>query len=162
MHFLCFRFHYIEFMKNFAKKRKHHRMKRIIPGDLGRVVELTDAGQGRGIEGDWTATKSGQYFLQMQYKIYMVRKKPPTLDSSSSFGCSHQRSTQQIFRVHFVLSSASSSVNSTTAMSSLTESINLLQDHPLFLFPGSSILSILLPIYPSYFLRIIMAEMALV
>ena len=38
-------------------------------------------------------------------------------------------------------------------MSSLTTSINLLFDLPRFLSPGSSILSILLPIYPSSFLR---------
>ncbi|KAF7688101.1 hypothetical protein HF521_014107, partial [Silurus meridionalis] len=36
----------------------------------------------------------------------------------------------------------------TTCMSSLTTSINLLLGLPLFLFPGGSILSILLPIHP--------------
>ena len=38
-------------------------------------------------------------------------------------------------------------------MSSFTTSINLLFGLPRFLFPGNSILSILLPIYPSSFLR---------
>ena len=51
-----------------------------------------------------------------------------------------------------ILTSASSSVSSTTAMSSFTASTNLLLGLPRFLFPGSSILSILLPVYPSYFL----------
>ena len=73
--------------------------------------------------------------------------------TSSSFGFFHQGSPQWIFHFQLFLSSASSSVTSTTAMSSLTTSINLLFGLPRFLFPGNSILSILLPIYPSSFLR---------
>ena len=73
--------------------------------------------------------------------------------SSSSFGFSHQGSPQRIFFLQFLLSTVSSSVTSTSAMSSFTTSINLLFGLPRFLFPGNSILSILLPIYPSSFLR---------
>ena len=72
---------------------------------------------------------------------------------SSSFGFSHQGSQQQIFLPQLFLSSVSSSVTSTSAMSSFTTSINLLFGLPRFLFPGNSILSILLLIYPSSFLR---------
>ena len=43
---------------------------------------------------------------------------------SSSVGSSTQRSTQRIFHFHSVFSSASSTVTSATAMSSLTSSIN--------------------------------------
>ena len=75
--------------------------------------------------------------------------------SSSSFGFSHQGSPQRIFFLQFLLSTVSSSVTSTSAMSSFTTSINLLFGLPRFLFPGNSILIILLPIllYPSSFLR---------
>ena len=73
--------------------------------------------------------------------------------SSSSFGFSYQGSPQRIFFLQFLLSTVSSSVTSTSAMSSFTTSINLLFGLPRFLFPGNSILSILLPIYPSSFLR---------
>ena len=72
--------------------------------------------------------------------------------SSSSFGFSHQGSPQRIFLHQLFLSTVSSSVTSTSAMSSFTTSINLLFGLPRFLFPGNSILSILLPIYPSSFL----------
>ena len=72
---------------------------------------------------------------------------------SSSFGFSHQGSPQRIFFLQLFLSTVSSSVTSTSAMSSFTTSINLLFGFPRFLFPGNSILSILLPIYPSSFLR---------
>ena len=73
--------------------------------------------------------------------------------SYSSLGFSHQGSPQRIFLLQLFLSSVSSSVTSTSAMSSFTTSINLLFGLSRFLFPGSSILSILLPIYPSSFLR---------
>ena len=73
--------------------------------------------------------------------------------SSSSSGFSHQGSPQRIFLLQLFLSSVSSSVTSTSAMSSFTTSINLLFGLSRFLFPGNSILSILLPIYPSSFLR---------
>ena len=66
---------------------------------------------------------------------------------------SHQGSPQRIFLLQLFLSTVSSSVASTSAMSSFTTSINLLFGLPRFLFPGNSILSILLPIYPSSFLR---------
>ena len=46
-----------------------------------------------------------------------------------------------------------SSVTSPTVMSSLTAYIYLVSDLPYYLFPGSSILSILLPIHPSSFVR---------
>ena len=49
--------------------------------------------------------------------------------------------------------SASSSVTPITVMSSLAASTNLLVCLHSFLFPGRPILSILLPIHPSYFLR---------
>ena len=75
------------------------------------------------------------------------------ISSYSSFGFSHQGSPQRIFLLQLFLSSVSSSVTSTSAMSSFTTSINLLFGLPRFLFPGNSILSILLPIYPSSFLR---------
>ena len=75
----------------------------------------------------------------------------PYPSSFSSFGFSHQGSPQRIFFLQFLISTVSSSVTSTSAMSSFTTSINLL--FGLFLFPGNSILSILLPIYPSSFPR---------
>ena len=56
---------------------------------------------------------------------------------------SHQGSPQRIFNLQLLLSSASSSFTSTSAMSSFTTSINLLFGLPRFLFPGNSILSIL-------------------
>ena len=65
---------------------------------------------------------------------------------------SHQGSPQRIFILQLLLSSASSSFTLTSAMSSFTTSINLLFGLPRFLFPGNSIFSILLPIYPSSFL----------
>ena len=65
---------------------------------------------------------------------------------------SHQGSPQRIFHLQLLLSSVSSSVTSTSAMSSFTTSINLLFGLPRFLFPGNSILSTLLPAYPSPFL----------
>ena len=72
--------------------------------------------------------------------------------SSSSFGFSHQGSPQRIFHLQLLLSSVSSSVTPTSAMSSFTTPINLLFGLPRFVFPGNSILSIILPIYPSSFL----------
>ena len=72
---------------------------------------------------------------------------------SSYFGLSHQGSPQPIFHIQLFLSSVSSSVTSTSATSPFITSINLLFGLPRFLFPGSSIISILLPIYPSSFLR---------
>ena len=72
--------------------------------------------------------------------------------SSSSFGFSQHESPQQIFHIYLVLTSVSSSVTSTSSTSSFTTSINLLFGLPRFLFPDYSILSILLPIYQSYFL----------
>ena len=57
-------------------------------------------------------------------------------------------SSQWIFHLNLVLSSASSCY-SITAMSYLTASIYLLLGLPRFLFPGSSILSIIFPIYTS-------------
>ena len=73
--------------------------------------------------------------------------------SSSSFGFSHQESPQRIFLLQLFLSTVSSSVTSTSALSSFTTSITLLFGLPRFPFPGSSILSILPPIYLSLFLR---------
>ncbi|XP_054648940.1 uncharacterized protein LOC129190355 [Dunckerocampus dactyliophorus] len=69
--------------------------------------------------------------------------------SSSSFplGFSLQGSPQQINCLNLTLSSASSSLTPTTFMSSFTTSINLFFGLPLGLLPGSSKLSILLPIY---------------
>ena len=49
-HFICCSFHYIEFMKNFAKKRTHHIVNRISAGYLGRVIEVTDGDVGHGTE----------------------------------------------------------------------------------------------------------------
>uniref|UniRef100_A0A8C4T759 ZP-C domain-containing protein n=1 Tax=Erpetoichthys calabaricus TaxID=27687 RepID=A0A8C4T759_ERPCA len=60
----------------------------------------------------------------------------------------------QIIFIHIFLSSSSCSVTPITFMSPLITSINLLLDPPLLLFPGSSILSTLLPIYPSSLLCI--------
>ncbi|KAK2172729.1 hypothetical protein NP493_931g00014 [Ridgeia piscesae] len=65
-------FHYIEFMKNFAKKRPHHRATRVSAGYLGRVVEVAGGdlgygtevnagGQGHGTEGGGLVTKTGVY-----------------------------------------------------------------------------------------------------
>ena len=65
----------------------------------------------------------------------------------------HQGSPQRIVHLQLLLSSASSSVTSTSAMSSFTISINLIFGLPRFLFPGNSIISILLSIHPSSFLR---------
>ena len=61
-----------------------------------------------------------------------------------------QGSSQRIFHLQLFLSSISSSVTSTSAMSSFTTSINLIFCLPRFIFPGSSILSILLPISSSF------------
>ena len=61
-------------------------------------------------------------------------------------------SRRRIFYLHLALSSAPSSVISTTTVSFLIASRDLLLGRPTSLFPGSSILSILLPIYPSSFL----------
>ena len=58
---------------------------------------------------------------------------------------SHQGSPQRIFLLQLFLSTVSSSVTSTSAMSSFTTSINLLFGLPRFLFPGNSILSISSP-----------------
>ncbi|KAF7707898.1 hypothetical protein HF521_016955 [Silurus meridionalis] len=55
-------------------------------------------------------------------------------------------SPQRIIRLHTTLSSTSASFTPTTCMSSLTTSMNLLLGLPLFLLPGGSIFSILLPI----------------
>ncbi|KAF7643833.1 hypothetical protein LDENG_00232430, partial [Lucifuga dentata] len=63
-----------------------------------------------------------------------------------SFGLSLQGSPQRIICLHLTLSSASSSLTPTNFMSSFTTSINLLFGLPLGLLPGSSNLSILLPI----------------
>ncbi|KAF7643361.1 hypothetical protein LDENG_00240730, partial [Lucifuga dentata] len=63
-----------------------------------------------------------------------------------SFRLSLQGSPQQIICLHLTLSSASSSLTPTNFMSSFTTSINLLFGLPLGLLPGSSNLSILLPI----------------
>ncbi|KAF7698365.1 hypothetical protein HF521_004875, partial [Silurus meridionalis] len=57
-------------------------------------------------------------------------------------------SPQRIICLHTLLSSTSAFFKPTICMSSLTTSINLLLGLPLFLLPGDSILSILLPIYP--------------
>ena len=57
------------------------------------------------------------------------------------------------FSVWQFSSSVSSSVTSTPAMFSFTTSIYLLLGLPRFLSPDSFILSILLPIYTSFFLR---------
>ena len=71
---------------------------------------------------------------------------------SSSFGFSRQGVTTEDFHLHLVISSASSSVISSTAMSFLTASINLLFDLPRFRFPDRSIL-IILPQYYSSCIR---------
>ncbi|KAF7653156.1 hypothetical protein LDENG_00086470, partial [Lucifuga dentata] len=63
-----------------------------------------------------------------------------------SFWLSLQGSPQRIICLHLTLSSASSSLTPTNFMSSFTTSINLLFGLPLGLLPGSSNLSILLPI----------------
>ena len=84
--------------------------------------------------------------------VYVILTLPMfllnVLLSSSTVG-----SPQRIFHLYLFLSSVSSSVTLTTAMSALTTSINLFLGPPRFLLPGNSILSILLPIYPSSFLR---------
>ena len=72
--------------------------------------------------------------------------------SSSSFDFSRQGLPQRIFHLHSVLSSASSSVTSTTAMSSLTASVIVLLDLYRFLAVPSSA-SFSPPIYPSSFLQ---------
>ena len=90
-------------------------------------------------------------FSHKRYCTNVIRI--PRKSSSSSFGFSHQGSPQRIFLLQLFLSTVSSSVTSTSAMSSFTTSINLLFGIPHFLFPGNSILSILLPIDPSSFLR---------
>ena len=90
----------------------------------------------------------------LQLKIMLISVQPIQLNFLllllSAF--SHQGSPQRIFNLQLLLSSASSSFTSTSAMSSFTTSINLLFGLPRFLFPGNSIFSILLPIYPSSFL----------
>jgi len=59
-------------MKNFAKKRPHHRATRVSAGYLGRVVEVAGGdlgygtevnagGQGHGTEGGGLVTKTGVY-----------------------------------------------------------------------------------------------------
>ena len=73
--------------------------------------------------------------------------------SSFSFEFSRQGSQQWILLLQLFLSSVSSYVISTSAMSSFTTTINLLFGLHRFMFPGNSIQSILLPISPSSFLR---------
>ena len=77
----------------------------------------------------------------------MVRQELHThIINSSSFGFSRQSSPQRIFDLHLFLSSASSSVTSATAISSLTASIYLLlglflwQFHPQHPSPNISII----------------------
>ena len=61
---------------------------------------------------------------------------------------SFQASPQRITVFHFDIFFVSSTLTPTTCMCSLTTSINLLFGLPLRLLPGSSISSILLPMYP--------------
>ena len=77
------------------------------------------------------------------YGMGVIRK---VVTTSSFFDFSHQWSPQQIFHAHSVLSSASFSITSATAMSSMTAAINLQSGLHCFLFPDSSILSTLLSI----------------
>ena len=83
-----------------------------------------------------------------------VRSVSQRYKFSSYIGFSRPRSPQPIFHIHSVISAASSSVISAPAMSSLSRRIHT---HPFrpsrFRLPGDSILSILLPICPSSFLR---------
>ena len=87
--------------------------------------------------------------LACKYRLYFTTY--PT--SSSSFGFSHQESPQRIFLLQLFLSSVSSSVTSTSAMSSFTTSITSFLAFPRLIFPVTSIINILLPIYLSYFLH---------
>ena len=90
-----------------------------------------------------------EYISAPPFTIFPIRTS-----FSSSVGFSRQvSSTQRIVHRHSFICSDVCSVTLATAMSSLVASIRLLVFLPRFLFPGSSIFSILLPICPSSFLR---------
>ena len=95
------------------------------------------------VPGTWEATLGADERLCRDLRQGLDQSAPTTAKSnlsvsSSSFAFSRQGSPQWIFHLHSVLSSASFSVTSATAMSSLTASINLLFGLHRFLFPGSS------------------------
>ena len=97
--------------------------------------------------------------LNNAYFSHFILSSSSSSSSYSYFGFSRQWLRQRSFHHHPVLSSASSSVISATAMSSLAATcIDLLSGIPSFLFPGSSILSILLSLCPSSFLRTCMSN----
>ena len=68
-------------MKNFAKKRPHHRATRVSAGYLGRVVEVAAGdlgygtevnagGQGHGTEGGRLVTETGVYLFMLYTIIF--------------------------------------------------------------------------------------------
>ena len=91
--------------------------------------------------------------VSMQPRVLINTYSSYSSSAPPYFGFPHQGSPQRIFHLQLFLSSVSSSVPSTAAMSSVTTSKNLLFGLPRFLFPGSSILSIRLVIYPLYTLH---------
>ncbi|XP_068182162.1 mitogen-activated protein kinase kinase kinase kinase 4 isoform X5 [Antennarius striatus] len=94
------------------------------------------------VPGEWTLRRE---FLRLQTEGCEGEK-----DGGQGGGGVQQKqqgSPQQINSIHLTLSSASSSLTPATSMSSFITSINLLFGLPLGLLPGSSKLSILLPIY---------------
>ena len=117
------------------------------------LLKILDCVRGKTVPLERHHTLKGRHCEQVTHHFLWV---PPTWGSMSfsSFGFSCQESPQLIFHLHLLLSSASSSVTSATAMSSLTASIYILLGLPRFLFPASSILSILFQIYLSPFLSL--------
>ena len=83
------------------------------------------------------ATKLIKETMLNVYLFTTYRYDGKVAPSSSFFGCSHQGSPQRIFLLQLFLSTASSSVTSTSAMSYFTTSINLF-----LAFPVSSFLAI--------------------
>ncbi|KAM9489066.1 terminal nucleotidyltransferase 4A-like isoform 2-T2 [Clarias gariepinus] len=100
---------------------------------------------------DSDSIPSGPQVPQQTFAAYTVpstQQRPQSgTNPSETTSSNAQGSPQRIICLHLTLSSASSSLTPTNFMSSLTASINLLFGLPLDLLPGSSNLSILLPIY---------------
>ena len=70
-------------MKNFAKKRPHHRATRVSAGYLGRVVEVAAGdlgygtevnagGQGHGTEGGGLVTKTGVLYTTIYKTVSLI------------------------------------------------------------------------------------------
>ena len=98
----------------------------------GRVAVETSHG-GAGEHGVTGSDLTKECYNEL---VSLAKQISECLATSYYFGFSHQESPQQIFHIQLFLSTVSSSVTSTSAMSSFTTSIN-----PLLSFPVSSFLA---------------------